>query len=136
MSKLFVSPISVEKFAAFLDDNLPPSEMEQISSIVETIPQLNDIYCQSSIIDRDIIGVEQGSNEVENFTDFQLPDVSESNNMLGHDMADDFMLIFEPEDNDGISDGLDENLDEQAIICSDKLDEIDNASAINDISEI
>lgn len=48
LDKYFVPPVSVEKFAAYLDGNLPENEMQHISSIIENnddmqqIMQIND----------------------------------------------------------------------------------------------
>lgn len=76
MDKAFMDSISIEKFAAFLDGNLQPNEMQQISSIVENDDMMHDIFDASKITDEtlanytpdDLILPEEITS-----TDFELP---------------------------------------------------------------
>lgn len=53
MDSQFISPISVEKFAAYLDGNLPESEMQEIESVISQNDNLEDLVLMSDIIDED-----------------------------------------------------------------------------------
>lgn len=47
--------ISVEKFAAFLDGNLPSNEMNQFSSLVETDSTMHEIFSASKLADETML---------------------------------------------------------------------------------
>lgn len=49
MENDFMNTISVEKFAAFLDGNLLPDEMHQITSLVEKDGMMHEIYNASNL---------------------------------------------------------------------------------------
>ena len=51
MENDFMKSISIEKFAAFLDGNLLPDEMQQMSSMVESNEMMHDIYEASKVAD-------------------------------------------------------------------------------------
>lgn len=74
MSKSFDSPISVEKFAAYLDGNLPQTELKQISRIIETNHELFNLAETSKMLDED---VDYGCEIPDTITngDFDLPSV-------------------------------------------------------------
>ena len=81
MHKDFVSPVSVEEFAAYLDGNLPQEEMHRVSSIVSVDDALHDIATNSLSIDEALLN--GGSTlklvpEVLNSLDFEIPNLDES----------------------------------------------------------
>lgn len=51
MDNNFFNNVSVEKFAAFLDGNLLPDEMQQMSSMVDNNEMMHDIYAASKLTD-------------------------------------------------------------------------------------
>lgn len=54
MDSQFISPISVEKFAAYLDGNLPEAEMQEIELVISHNDNLEDLVLMSDVIDEDI----------------------------------------------------------------------------------
>lgn len=54
MNNDFILPISVEKFAAYLDGNLPDDEMSQIDGLISNTPELEELVAVSDSIDQDI----------------------------------------------------------------------------------
>lgn len=54
MDNFFKVPISVEKFAAYLDKNLPESEMNYIEMMITENPALKELVNVSGVIDEDI----------------------------------------------------------------------------------
>lgn len=54
MDKTFLSSISVEKFAAFLEGNLPQEDMDAITQLAEHDNPLHQLLNASSIIDNTI----------------------------------------------------------------------------------
>lgn len=66
MDKHFNPSISIEKFAAFLDGNLPQDEMQNISSTIEHDEALKAILDTSNMIDTTL---ENGISD-----DVQIPD--------------------------------------------------------------
>ena len=76
MDKTFLSSISVEKFAAFLDGNLPQEDMDAISQLAEHDDSLHQLLNASSIIDNTIACYTEA--------DLQLPpDCSKANHWHG-----------------------------------------------------
>ena len=51
--KLMDNNISVELFAAYLDGNLPPEELNSIETIASNNPELNELIRMADIIDED-----------------------------------------------------------------------------------
>ena len=81
MDSSFIPPISIEKFAAYLDRNLSSSEMEQISTIIELDNDLQQIRDMSNTIDEDmavdnLLGYELPS-EIKSL-DFELPNIADA----------------------------------------------------------
>lgn len=66
MDKHFTPSISIEKFAAFLDGNLPQDEMQNTSSTIENDEALKAILDTSNMIDTTL---ENGISD-----DVQIPD--------------------------------------------------------------
>lgn len=80
MDKHFNPSISIEKFAAFLDENLPQDEMQNISSTIEHDEDLKAILDTSYMIDttleNDISDDVQIPDDIANL-DFDLPNLTE-----------------------------------------------------------
>lgn len=55
MDNNFMDAISVEKFAAFLDGNLPSNEMNQFSSLVETDGTMHELFSASKLADETML---------------------------------------------------------------------------------
>lgn len=81
MDKHFNPSISIEKFAAFLDGNLPQDEMQNISSTIEHDEALKAILDTSNMIDttleNDISDDVQIPDEIANL-EFDLPNLTEN----------------------------------------------------------
>lgn len=81
MDKHFNPSISIEKFAAFLDGNLPQDEMQNISSTIEHDEALKAILDTSDMIDttleNDISDDVQIPDEIANL-EFDLPNLTEN----------------------------------------------------------
>lgn len=81
MDKHFNPSISIEKFAAYLDGNLPEDEMQRISSLTENDNTLKSILDVSEQIDASL--EEYSSNglqipeDIINW-DFELPDMNDT----------------------------------------------------------
>ena len=54
MDSQFISPISIEKFAAYLDDNLPENEMQEIEAAISQNDSLEELVEMSDMIDEDV----------------------------------------------------------------------------------
>lgn len=54
MDKNFMPPVSIEKFAAYLDGNLSDYEMNRIDALVSTNPDMEELVAISDEIDEDI----------------------------------------------------------------------------------
>lgn len=59
-------PISLEKFAAYLDNNLSDADMQQVSAIIEMDDDMRQLMSQSVMIDEDM--------EAEDYWEEQLPE--------------------------------------------------------------
>lgn len=54
MDKNFMPPVSIEKFAAYLDGNLSEDEMNRIDTLVSTNPDMEELVAISDEVDEDI----------------------------------------------------------------------------------
>ena len=54
MDKYFMPPVSIEKFAAYLDGNLSEDEMNSIDALVSTNPDMEELVAVSDEVDEDI----------------------------------------------------------------------------------
>ena len=54
MDSQFISSISIEKFAAYLDDNLPENEMQEIEAAISQNESLEELVEMSDMIDEDV----------------------------------------------------------------------------------
>lgn len=54
MDKNFMSPVSIEKFAAYLDGNLSENEMNRVDILVSTNPDMEELVATSDEVDEDI----------------------------------------------------------------------------------
>ena len=80
MDKHFNPSISIEKFAAFLDGNLPQDEMQNISSNIEHDEDLKAILDTSNMIDTTLENIPddvQIPDEIANL-EFNLPNLTEN----------------------------------------------------------
>ena len=116
MEDNFFNNVSVEKFAAFLDGNLLPDEMQQMSSMVESNEMMHDIYAASKLTDETLTNYtdddltlpeDMTSAEFELphvFSDFQSSELSEDFEVAAcaacADVADEFELDSEVSSND------------------------------------
>lgn len=80
MDKHFNPSISIEKFAAFLDGNLPQNEMQNISSNIEHDEDLKAILDTSNMIDTTLENIPddvQIPDEIANL-EFDLPNLTDN----------------------------------------------------------
>lgn len=80
MDKHFNPSISIEKFAAFLDGNLPQDEMQNISSTIEHDEALKTILDTSNMIDTTLENIPddvQIPDEIANL-EFDLPNLTDN----------------------------------------------------------
>ena len=54
MDSQFIFPISIEKFAAYLDDNLQENEMQEIEAAISQNDSLEELVEMSDMIDEDV----------------------------------------------------------------------------------
>lgn len=101
MNDDIMDSISIEKFAAYLDNNLPPSEMHQISSMVENEGMLHDLLKASQLTEETFLNYSDD--------DLALPEEIASN---------DFDLPILPE-------AFTEALDTCDVACASAVDSID-----------
>ncbi len=113
MDNNFFNNVSVEKFAAFLDGNLLPDEMQQMSSMVENNEMMHDIYAVSKLADETLANYtddDLAPPEEITSTDFEIPQIfSDFQSTEPHDnfevaacadVADEFELDDEAPSND------------------------------------
>lgn len=78
MADKSILPISVEKFAAYLDGNLPENEMQQISQLAQDNEALNQLLGASSKIDDSILSLDehdlQPTEDIME-SNFELPEI-------------------------------------------------------------
>jgi len=76
MNKFFNPPISIEKFAAFLDGNLPDEEMDNIESLVRGNEQMCNLVEESDYIDSEL-DAQNGISDITSFDylSIAIPDV-------------------------------------------------------------
>ena len=102
MDKGFRLPISEEKFAAFLDDNLSPDEMQNITDMVNADGMLLSFLGMSDQIDDDLMEVSPDIFSVQD--DPLLEEIDSDDWMVGHD---DWMVgcddWLNPESDDGMN---------------------------------
>lgn len=81
MDKNLIPPISVEKFAAYLDGNLDEQEMQQVSRLAENDVFLHQMLDASSEIDDTLITIEEQDlpipSEISGMN-FELPDIEDN----------------------------------------------------------
>ena len=53
MDKLFTSPVSIEQFAAYLDGNLPDSQMNEMDMLIASNPVMEELAEMSDVIAED-----------------------------------------------------------------------------------
>lgn len=78
MDKLFNFGISIEEMAAFLDGNLPASDMQQISSLIEKDETLKEFVELSDQIDDNLINESSDTFDIPldiQSAEFQLPEI-------------------------------------------------------------
>ena len=86
MDKLFIPPVSVEQFAAYLDGNLPESQMHNMDLLIATDPVMMELSEISDVIAEDTQYYMNDDFALEadmimlDEHDFELPDI-DSNNM-------------------------------------------------------
>lgn len=113
MDDNFFNNVSVEKFAAFLDGNLLPDEMLQMSSMVKSNEMMHDIYAASKLADEtqtnytdDDLALPEEITSAEFelphiFCDFQSSELSEDFEVAAcADVADEYELDNEVSSND------------------------------------
>ncbi len=81
MDKDFMPPVSIEKFAAYLDGNLSEDEMNRIDALVSTNPDMGELVVISDEVDEDIqvymqneFAYEADMTALEN-SDFDIPNL-------------------------------------------------------------
>lgn len=114
MDKHFNPSISIEKFAAFLDGNLPQDEMQNISSTIENDEDLKAILDTSNMIDttleNDVSDDVQIPDEIAN-QEFDLPNLTENTVDFDTFHIDDTPAISTYADDSFYSDTNDVSLD-------------------------
>ena len=79
MDNFFLPPVSIEKFAAYLDGNLLEEEMNHMNSIISKSPQMSEMVDLSDSIDQDIQDYMQdeflfdADMSILDETDFEIP---------------------------------------------------------------
>lgn len=74
-------PISIEKFAAYLDGNLSEDEMSRIDALVSTNPNMEELISVSDIVDEDCQALQNDQFALEaeltalEGSDFEIPDI-------------------------------------------------------------
>lgn len=114
MDKHFNPSISIEKFAAFLDGNLPQDEMQNISSTIEHDEALKAILDTSDMIDTTLENYisddVQIPDEIANL-EFNLPNLTENSADFDMFHIDDAPAISTYADDSFYSDTNDVSLD-------------------------
>ena len=117
MSKHFTPPVSIEKFAAYLDNNLPGQEMMEIDSLIDDNVELQEFMninddienlveepLSLSEIELDLLPIPEISSgneleEDESFTNLQTDDINIDEL---EDLDDDFDDVDDGDDIDDI----------------------------------
>lgn len=78
MESSFLPKVSIEEFAAYLDNNLVPADMEHISAVIENDQMLSELAHTSQMVDEMMNNIVLSDWQLpENITssDFTLPDL-------------------------------------------------------------
>lgn len=118
-------PISIEKFAAYLDGNLSEDEMSRIDALVQTNPDMEELISISDIVDEDCQALQNDQFALEaeltalEGSDFEIPDIdadsftSEADNEFEmQDVADTEITSPESDDFNELSDNGSSSTDE------------------------
>lgn len=125
MDSQFISPISIEKFAAYLDDNLPENEMQEIEAAISQNDRLEELVEMSDMIDEDVLTYLQDDFTYDadmsmlDESDFEIPQFDE--------ISEEIPLVA------SASDGSDENIDGMLDVAADTVPtDIDQLTDIYD----
>lgn len=103
MDSQFIFPISIEKFAAYLDDNLQENEMQEIEAAISQNDSLEELVDMSDMIDEDVQTYLQDDFTYDadmsmlDESDFEIPQFDE--------ISEEISLVA------SAADGSDENID-------------------------
>ena len=125
MDSQFISSISIEKFAAYLDDNLPENEMQEIEAAISQNESLEELVEMSDMIDEDVQTYLQDDFTYDadmsmlDESDFEIPQFDE--------ISEEYPLVA------SAADGSDENIDDKLDIPADTVPtDIDQLTDIHD----
>lgn len=125
MDSQFIFPISIEKFAAYLDDNLPENEMQEIEAAISQNDRLEELVEMSDMIDEDVLTYLQDDFTYDadmsmlDESDFEIPQFDE--------ISEEIPLVA------SASDGSDENIDGMLDVAADTVPtDIDQLTDIYD----
>ncbi len=85
MDKPFSPPISIEKFAAYLDGNLPEHEMLHVSLLIESNDDMRQIMQINDSIDETMeanVFIDMDLSDEITAVDFELPDINNVDDLL------------------------------------------------------
>lgn len=117
MANKFVSPISLEKFAAYLDGNLPQNEIHEVSSLVERYEELQELINANEAIEETLefnsFLNEELPEDIASL-DFEIPDIE------GMEIFNDFEIenheVDNPwEENNGYSNNTQTNIENEMV---------------------
>lgn len=113
MAKTLTNPVSIEKFAAYLDGNLSLEDTQDMAELIMNDSSLSDILSVNTIIDNQIHQMTEDGFELPNdltTSDFAFPQLDDLPRILNFD---DSGTIIAHEDNSmGINDGCDDSNNE------------------------
>ncbi len=127
MAKTLTNPVSIEKFAAYLDGNLSVEDTQDMAKLITNDSFLSDILNVNTIIDNQIHQMAEDGFELPNdiaTSDFVFPQLD---GMIGMLSFDDNETIIANEDNlFEINDGCDDLDNEDSIFNHDFVNFNDN----------
>lgn len=117
MANKFVSPISLEKFAAYLDGNLPQNEIHEVSSLVERYEELQELINANEAIEETLefnSFLNEDLPEDIASLDFEIPDIE------GMEIFNDFEIenheVDNPwEEDNGYSNNMQTNIENEMV---------------------
>jgi len=122
MAKVSTIPVSIEKFAAYLDGNLSIEDTQDMAKLIMNDSSLLDILNVNTNVDNQIHQMTEDGIELPNdiiTSDLEFPQIDDVAGMLSYD--DSATIIANEENSLGINDGCDDLNNEDSLFYQDSV---------------
>jgi len=120
MAKTLTSPVSIEKFAAYLDGNLSLEETQDMAEFIMNDSSLSDILNVNTIIDNQIHKMSETGFELPNdlaTSDFSFPQLDDLTGTLN--IEDSGTIVAHEDNSEVINDGYNDSNNEDSFFHQD-----------------